>query len=138
MRQLSAGRSPVGPISLIPSSPVVSPCGRWLVYVHHDADRVDRLAVVDVEGRRWPQILAEGRDFFMQPRWSADGRRLAWVAWDHPNMPWDGTTLYVADVDDSGPDLPRLGEARTVAGGDDIAVFQPEFGAELFEEVMDQ
>ena len=81
---------------------VVSPCGRWLAYVHHDDDRVDRIAVVDIEGRCWPQILAEGHDFFMQPRWSPDGLRLAWVAWDHPNMPWDGAKLYVAEVDTGG------------------------------------
>ena len=46
------------------------------------------------------RVLAGGHDFFCSPRLSADGNRLAWLAWDHPNMPWNGTTLYLADVAD--------------------------------------
>jgi dipeptidyl aminopeptidase/acylaminoacyl peptidase len=107
------------------ASPTVSPDGRCVVYVH-TVDDVDRLAVVDTAGKLWPQIVAEGRDFYMQPRWSPDGRRLAWIAWDHPRMPWDGTTLYLADVQ-ATDDLPRLGPPRAVAGGDETAIFQPEF-----------
>jgi dipeptidyl aminopeptidase/acylaminoacyl peptidase len=116
------------------ASPEVSPDGRFVVYVHH-AEGADRLAVVDAEGASWPQILAAGRDFYMQPRWSPDGRRLAWVAWDHPNMPWDAAELFVAPVEHADGSLPRLGEARRVAGGPEIAVFQPEFspdGSTLF------
>ena len=109
------------------ASPVVSPDGRWVVYVHHDDEGLDRLAMVDAEGKCWPQVLAEGHDFYMQPRLSPDGRRLAWIAWDHPNMPWDGTQLFVAPLaaQESGP--PRLGQPQVVAGGPEIAVFQPEF-----------
>ncbi len=109
------------------ASPVVSPDGRWVAYVHQDDDEVDRIAVVDAAGRKWPQTLAEGRDFYMQPRWSPDGRSLAWIAWDHPNMPWDGTTLMVAAVRGSDAGLPTLEEPRQLAGGPDVAVFQPEF-----------
>jgi dipeptidyl aminopeptidase/acylaminoacyl peptidase len=108
------------------ASPVASPDGHWVVYVH-TAEDVDRLAIVDAEGHRWPQILAEGHDFFMQPRFSPDGKRLAWIAWDHPRMPWDGTTLYQAAVLTEGGGLPRLGTAQPVAGGDEVAIFQPEF-----------
>jgi dipeptidyl aminopeptidase/acylaminoacyl peptidase len=108
------------------SSPAVSPDGRWVAYVHHDSEGRDRIAVVDAEGRNWPQILTEGRDFYMQPRWSPAGRQLAWICWDHPQMPWDGTSLYLADVvGDSG--LPRVGEARLIAGGPETAIFQGEF-----------
>ena len=112
------------------ASPVLSPDGRWLAYVHHDQERVDRLAIVDAEGRHWPQILASGHDFYMQPRWSPDGCRMAWIAWDHPRMPWDGTRLYTATVVCDGDRLPTLEDVRAVAGGDDIAVFQPEFTAD--------
>ncbi|MBT6157088.1 MAG: S9 family peptidase [Planctomycetaceae bacterium] len=108
-------------------SPAVSPDGASIAYVHNDGVGNDRIAVVDSEGKHWPQVLVSGHDFFMQPRWSPDGRRLCWIAWDHPNMPWDGTTLYVADVLDGSSLLPRLGEARAIAGGSDIAIFQPEF-----------
>ena len=110
------------------SSPVVSPDGRFVAYVHHDGGETDVIAVVDAEGNNWPQILTGGHDFYMQPRWSPDGKRFAWVAWDHPNMPWDGTALYVADViSDRGSPLVSLGEPRVIAGGDEVAIFQPEF-----------
>ncbi len=109
------------------AAPVVSPNGRWVAFVHHDEQQIDRLGVVDREGRHWPKMLATGHDFYMQPRWSPDSKRLAWIAWDHPNMPWDGTVLEVADVVESGNELPATKDIRTLAGGDDIAVFQPEF-----------
>ena len=59
------------------ASPAPAPTGRHLVYVHSYEDR-DTLAVVDVAGRFWPQILAEGADFYMQPAWHPRGDRLAW------------------------------------------------------------
>jgi dipeptidyl aminopeptidase/acylaminoacyl peptidase len=69
-------------------------------------------------------LLAEGHDFFAYPRLSRDGRRLAWLTWDHPAMPWDGTTLWVADLDAAGvPQVPKA-----AAGGPDEAVLQPEWG----------
>jgi len=109
------------------ASPAVSPNGRWVVYVHHDEDGIDRLAVVDSQGLGWPQVLSEGHDFYMQPGWSPDGSHLAWIAWDHPNMPWDGTLLYLARLQNRGELTPRVCEPRVVAGGRQIAVFQPEF-----------
>jgi dipeptidyl aminopeptidase/acylaminoacyl peptidase len=69
------------------------------------------------EGR----VLADGHDFFSSPRLSPDGRKLAWLTWDHPNMPWDGTTLWLAEVRDDG----SLGAARAVAGGEAETVAQP-------------
>ncbi|MES1163139.1 MAG: S9 family peptidase, partial [Rhizobacter sp.] len=67
------------------------------------------------------QVLVSGHDFFSTPRVSPDGQQLAWLSWDHPNMPWDGTTLWLADVQADG----SLGEARAVAGGADESIFQP-------------
>jgi dipeptidyl aminopeptidase/acylaminoacyl peptidase/uncharacterized protein (DUF2132 family) len=67
------------------------------------------------------QVLASGHDFFSTPRISPDGRQLAWLSWDHPNMPWDGTTLWLADTLADG----TLGAARAVAGGPDESIFQP-------------
>ena len=75
-----------------------------------------------------PVELASGADFFSSPRLSPDGSRLAWLTWNHPDMPWDATTLWLADLDDAG--LPRA--PRAVAGGDPErpeAVQQPSFDA---------
>jgi len=131
---LSTGpATPITPQFGTAASPVVSPGGRFVAYVHYDGDRTDVIGVVDAEGRRWPQIFTAGHDFYMQPRWSPDGKRFAWIAWDFPNMPWDGTRLYVAEVletpgvSENTGCLPRLGEPRVIAGGDDVAIFQPEF-----------
>ena len=110
------------------ASPAVSPDGRWLAFVHHDTERVDRIGVVDTAGELWPQIFTQGHDFYMQPTWSPDGRFFAWISWDHPCMPWDGTTLYVAAVvDDRSTGLPRLDKPIAVAGGADTSIFQPQF-----------
>jgi dipeptidyl aminopeptidase/acylaminoacyl peptidase len=68
-------------------------------------------------------VLAEGHDFFSSPRLSRDGRRLAWLAWDHPRMPWQGSELWLAELDDSG--LPR--SPRKVAGSTNESIFQPEW-----------
>ena len=47
-------------------------------------------------------VLVGGQDFFSNPRLSPDGQRLAWVSWNHPNMPWDDTALFVGDVASDG------------------------------------
>ncbi len=65
--------------------------------------------------------LAAGFDFYSAPRLSPDGRQLAWLCWNHPLMPWQGTELWLADVDDSG----GLVRARRIAGGDDESLCQP-------------
>jgi dipeptidyl aminopeptidase/acylaminoacyl peptidase len=65
--------------------------------------------------------LAVGPDFISNPRLSPGGSRIAWLSWDHPNMPWDGTDLWVADVAADG----TLGSADRIAGGLDEAVMQP-------------
>ncbi len=67
-------------------------------------------------------VLIEGPDFLSSPRLSADGTRLAWLAWDHPNMPWDGTRLYTAGVSEGMP-----GSARLVAGERSEAIVQPKW-----------
>ncbi len=122
---LAAGPAvPITPASGAAAAPAVSPDGRFVCYVHHEGD-TDLLAVVDAGGRRWPQKLSEGADFYMQPRWSPDGTRVAWIEWDHPHMPWDATRLMVADVgvEDGLPQVREV-RARVDAG---TSVFQPAF-----------
>lgn len=107
------------------ASPVVSPDGRWVVYVHSDGV-TDVLAAVDSEGRQWPWKIVIGADFYMNPAWSPDGTRLAWIAWDHPNMPWDETRLESAELVMDARGF-RLGAVEVWAGGEDVAVQQPQF-----------
>ncbi|MFN8555881.1 MAG: hypothetical protein U0531_00505 [Dehalococcoidia bacterium] len=126
-RQRLAGGppAPITPSFGNAASPEVSPDGRWVLYVH-SAEGQDCLALAPADGAHWPVQAARGRDFFMQPRWRPDGRAIAWIAWDHPNMPWDGTELWTADVDCTGS-LPAVSGARRLAGGAGVAVFQPEY-----------
>jgi dipeptidyl aminopeptidase/acylaminoacyl peptidase len=80
------------------AAPVISPDGQWVAYVQTYEGR-DVIALVDIEGQHWPTILASGADFYMQPNWSPCGDRLAWIEWNHPNMPWDETSICHAPVD---------------------------------------
>jgi dipeptidyl aminopeptidase/acylaminoacyl peptidase len=128
---------PPRPITPEPSSPgadryadmAFTPDGRHLVAVRerHEAGRatevVNELVAMLVDGSMEPWVLAEGHDFFSFPRPSPDGTRIAWTSWDHPNMPWDGSELYVAAFDPAT--ATRTGEPRLVAGGLEESVFQP-------------
>ncbi len=78
------------------ASPVVSPDGQWVVFVFSDG-REDCLGIVHSSGTSWPQKLATGADFVMQPAFSPDGKTLAWVEWDQPAMPWDNTRICTAE-----------------------------------------
>jgi dienelactone hydrolase len=74
----------------------------------------------DAQGGR---IVAEGHDFYAAPRLSPDGKQLAWLCWNHPDMPWDGCELWLAEVDAQG----GLQHARRLAGNRDEAVQQPQW-----------
>ena len=78
------------------------------------------------QGGRGALTLVEGNDFYAAPRLSPSGSQLCWLTWNHPNMPWDGTELWVAELADDG----GLGVARKVAGGDQESIFQPAWSPE--------
>ncbi|MGH9221587.1 MAG: prolyl oligopeptidase family serine peptidase [Vicinamibacterales bacterium] len=69
------------------------------------------------------RVLVEGADFYSDPIVSPDGKFLAWLQWNHPNMPWDGTELWVAAFNASG----LIGVREKIAGGPTESVFQPEW-----------
>lgn len=69
-------------------------------------------------------VLAEGCDFYSCPRVSPDGKKIAWVQWNHPNMPWDSTSLIVADLSEAGDTVVK-GSEKQVAGGTDVSIVQP-------------
>jgi dipeptidyl aminopeptidase/acylaminoacyl peptidase len=127
-----AGADP-RPITPEPPSPAAhryadacpTPDGRSLVCVrerHQDGEVANELVAVPAGGGP-PVVLAFGRDFYASPRVSPDGRRLAWLEWDHPNMPWDGTELKTAGLLEDR----LVGDPVTVAGGPQESVFQPEW-----------
>ncbi len=78
-----------------------------------EGEPVNTIAAVDAEGANPQETLFASADFCAAPRLSPGGDCLAWLAWNHPNMPWDGATLLLADFEADG----RLGEAQTIAGG---------------------
>jgi dipeptidyl aminopeptidase/acylaminoacyl peptidase len=86
---------------------------------------VNAIVAVDLDGGAADpgRVLAGGHDFCSSPRLSPDGKRLAWIAWDHPNMPWNGTTLHLAEIGGDG----ALSEATLIAGGASESIFQPEW-----------
>ncbi|MBZ8181895.1 dipeptidyl-peptidase 5 [Oscillatoria salina] len=80
------------------------------------------IVAVDLTSGKVTNLL-RGSDFYSSPRLSPDGTRLAWLEWNHPNMPWDSTRLYVAKIEADG----SLAEAECVAGGDEESICQPEW-----------
>ena len=107
----------------------LTPDGRWFVCVrerHEGGEPVNELVAIPADGSEEPRIVASGHDFFSNPRPSPEGRRMAWLSWDHPRMPWDGSELWVAELSADG----TLGEPRLVAGGPDESIFQPDWSPE--------
>ena len=68
-------------------------------------------------------VVVSGNDFYSAPRLSPDGSRLAWLTWNHPNMPWDGSELWVGKLGDHG----KITAREKIAGGVDESICQPEW-----------
>ncbi|MEN3378523.1 MAG: hypothetical protein V7604_3878, partial [Hyphomicrobiales bacterium] len=105
------------------------PRNRWIgVREDHsgDGEAVNTIAAIDLQGAGMEpgRVLAQGHDFFSSPRLSPDGSKLLWLAWDHPNMPWNGTTLYLAAI---GADGALASAPEVIAGGVAESIFQPEW-----------
>jgi dipeptidyl aminopeptidase/acylaminoacyl peptidase len=97
---------------------------------HAESDRakdvVNELVAVPADGSTEPRVIVEGRDFYSNPRISADGSRLCFLAWDLPWMPWDGCELHVADLAPDG----TAGRIEHLAGADGVeAIWQPDWTA---------
>jgi dipeptidyl aminopeptidase/acylaminoacyl peptidase len=90
--------------------------GRW------DISR--DIVAVPLDGSA-PRVLVRAQHFLMNPRISPDGRRIAWIGWDHPDMPWDATELCVAELPAAGGGPAAPG--TVVAGGPGVSVIQAEW-----------
>jgi dipeptidyl aminopeptidase/acylaminoacyl peptidase len=87
-----------------------------------DGEVVNAIVSVDLSGTR-PRILVSGADFYSTPRLNPQGDRLAWLSWNHPDMPWVATQAWVGDLTSDGD----IEHARRVAGGPNESIFQPEW-----------
>ncbi|HEY0279852.1 MAG TPA: S9 family peptidase [Solirubrobacterales bacterium] len=83
-----------------------------------DAEPRNEIVMLPLDGSKPAEVVAAGRDFYSSPRVSPDGLWLAFLCWDHPDMPWDGTELWVTPVRDPG-------SARPLAAGQGESVFAP-------------
>ena len=106
---------------------IVDPARKRLIAVREDhrngdVDAIATLVAVGLDGGT-VEALAAGHDFIASPALSPDGCQLAWIGWDHPNMPWDGSELWLADVAADG----SLSAAHRVAGGAEKSIFQPQW-----------
>lgn len=88
-----------------------------------DQDAANTLVKVDLAGDAGGDVIASGNDFYSSPRLSPDGNRLAWLTWNHPNMPWDGCELWVGELDDRG----RISHPALIAGSKTESIFQPQW-----------
>jgi dipeptidyl aminopeptidase/acylaminoacyl peptidase len=91
---------------------------------HGEGEPQNELVVLPTDGSDDPHVIASGRDFYAAPRPSPDGTALAWLAWDHPHMPFEGTDLCVGALAEDG----SVSSGRRVAGSEQESIFQPEWG----------
>jgi len=86
-------------------------------------EAVNSIVCVDLAGSGATTVIVSGNDFYSSPRLSPDGSHLTWLTWNHPNMPWDGTELWIGRIESDG----TIVEKEKIAGGGDESIYQPEW-----------
>jgi dipeptidyl aminopeptidase/acylaminoacyl peptidase len=118
------------------ADPVIDHLNGRLICVREDhtqpgKEPLNALVSISLQDGSDQRVLASGCDFYATPRLSPDGGSLAWLSWNHPNMPWDGCELWVASLSPGNPPAGReghsLGKPQHVAGGLEESIFQPEW-----------
>jgi dipeptidyl aminopeptidase/acylaminoacyl peptidase len=106
---------------------ITSQHGRRLIAVRErhesNGEVLNELVVIPTDGSDEPQVIASGHDFYSTPKLSPDGQSLAWLSWNHPQMPWNGTELWIANIDEEF----GLSEGIRIAGDSTTSIFQPEW-----------
>ena len=99
----------------------------YCVGEHHrsDSNVMNCIISYDLKSKEM-EVVAQGDDFYAAPRLSPDCSQLAFISWNHPNMPWDGSNLYLASLDDVG----RIESKKLVAGGEEESICEPQFSPE--------
>src|SRR5262245_25527556 len=108
----------------------VTPDGKTIICVRerHEQGReaINEIVAVPTDGRAQAKVILCGYDFYSFPRISPDGKKLAWTCWRHPQMPWDGTELWVGDLKTDG----SVVDSRRIAGSAVESIFQPQWASD--------
>lgn len=115
--------TPITPMWGRVAAPSISPDAKWVLFVFSDGEN-DLIDVVPMHGMDWPRQLIKGADFYLQAVWHPGGEYIAWVEWDHPLMPWQGSRVKIGEV--GGMQL-RLFSENWIAGRKGNAAHQPQF-----------
>jgi dipeptidyl aminopeptidase/acylaminoacyl peptidase len=111
---------------------IISPDGENLICIMetHNNNSVDNeIVIIPTDGSSKPKTLLKGCDFYSSPRLNENGTKIAWICWQHPNMPFDETELHIAKFSTEG----KLKNNKKIAGGNDESVMQPKWhGDQLF------
>ena len=118
---------PPQPASLRYADACVTPDGHTIVCVRerHETGRepFNELVSFPADGSAEPQVISSGHDFYASPRISPEATYISWMTWDHPNMPWDGSELWVGMFDP----VQGISNMRCVAGGSSESIVHPEW-----------
>lgn len=91
----------------------------------HDGEAKNSILTINISTGNIQELIA-GEDFYSSPRLSPDGKFLAWLSWNHPDMPWDSTYLWLAKFQDDGSIL----EPELIAGGDAESICEAKWGSD--------
>ncbi|MCK5646775.1 MAG: S9 family peptidase [Anaerolineales bacterium] len=105
----------------------VSSDGKWIIAVRErhgsQTEVINDLVAIPSDGHSAPHVLNSGRDFYSSPKISPDGKSMAWLCWDHPQMPWNGTEIWVGKIGENFD----LQAPTCISGGPSTSIFQPEW-----------
>ncbi len=110
------------------ADPVFDEARQQLICVREDHSRpgqeaVNTIVALPLEENDGGKVLVSGNDFYANPRVSPDGKNFSWLTWNHPNMPWDGSEVWVSPIQSDG----SLSKEELVAGGLEESIFQPDW-----------